>query len=268
MKRLAASLQEPLLALARAAGAAILAARAAATPGVDGRLQGSTKADGSPVTAADLAAHRLIVAGLHQLDPGACVISEEDGDATRSRPVDGRYWLVDPLDGTREFQRGSPEFTVNIGLVEHDLPVFGVVFAPALDLLYWGGDRFGAWRQEGATRRRCRVAPLPRSGESWRVVASRSHLDADTQAWIAARGASDLLAVGSSLKFCRVADGSAHVYPRLAPTHEWDTAAAQAVLEGAGGSVCTPAGARLSYGHPGEPHAGFIAAAGRISAAS
>ena len=256
-------LQAALLTLARDAGAVILKQRSAAAIGADGLLVAADKADGSPVTPADLAAHTVIAQGLAALTPEIPLVSEEDGasaPAPDRAPEPGRFWLVDPLDGTREFRRGSADFTVNIALIDGGVPRFGVVFAPALDLLYWGAAGLGAWRDDGTAVTALHVAPPPTADQPWRVVASRSHLDDDTRAWIAALGDHELLAVGSSLKFCRVAEGAAHVYPRLAPTHEWDTAAAQAVLEGAGGQVCTPGGARLAYGRPGIPHPDFIAA--------
>lgn len=208
-----------------------------------------TKADDSPVTAADLAANRHIVDGLTALTPDIPVLSEEGADVPYAeRRHWTRFWLVDPLDGTKEFIAGSDEFTVNIALIEQDQVRFGVVGIPARNQLYWGGAALGSWRQTGdqpAEPIHCRspVRPL-------RVVASRRHSSADQEALLerlrSARGI-ELTGVGSSLKFCVLAEGIADLYPRFAPTSQWDTAAAQAVLEGAGGRVLGLDGRRFGY---------------------
>ena len=207
-----------------------------------GPAEVSLKADDSPLTEADLAAQRVIAAGLGALQPALPLLSEESAAAPwRERARWRRYWLVDPLDGTKEFLGRNGEFTVNIALVEDGAPVLGVVFAPALDLLYWGAAGQGAWRQQGREAPQAvHSAPL-REGAPLRVVASRRHGGEAVDAWLAALARRfpepELLSMGSSLKICLVAEGRADIYPRLAPTCEWDTAAAQAVLEAAGGSL-------------------------------
>lgn len=205
-----------------------------------------TKDDQSPLTAADMAAHRHIVAGLSALTPHIPVLSEESA----SVPWDvrrgwTRYWLVDPLDGTREFVKKNGEFTVNIALIEGDAPTFGVVYAPALDEMLFGQRGVGAFVCDGdkavpVMARQPADAPL-------RVAASRSHLDTRTAAAIERMGEVEPLGLGSSLKFCRLAEGRLDVYPRFGPTSEWDTAAGQAVLEAAGGVVLRLDGSVLSY---------------------
>lgn len=249
----------PVLALAAEAGQAIMAVyeRAGAEA-----LQVARKGDQSPLTEADLAAHRVLVAGLLHLTPGIPVVSEEDAQPAAPPPAGGWFWLIDPLDGTKEFIARNGEFTVNVALVHDGCPVLGVVLAPALHVAFWGGLEHGAFRRQGeGAAERIRVAPPVAAGASHRVVASRAHLNAETESFIARLGAVDLVQAGSSLKFCRIAEGAADVYPRLAPTCEWDTAAAQAVVEGAGGHVLDLQGKRLRYGKPHgtlNPH--FVAA--------
>ncbi|CEA03267.1 3'(2'),5'-bisphosphate nucleotidase [Pseudomonas saudimassiliensis] len=221
-----------------------------------------TKADDSPVTAADLAANQVIVDGLRALAPEIPVLSEEDADVPfDERQHWARFWLVDPLDGTKEFIAGSDEFTVNIALIEHGEVRFGIVGVPAQDTLYWGGAGLGSWRQQGdepAQPIHCRAPATP-----LRIVASRRHTSADQEALLdrlQQAHNTELLGVGSSLKFCVLAAGEADLYPRFAPTSQWDTAAAQAVLEGAGGRVLDLNGERFSYPHRADwlnPH--FIA---------
>ena len=230
--------------LVRQAGEAIL-------PHWRSELEVQAKADASPVTAADLAAHHILFAGLQALAPEIPVLSEEAADIPLSeRSAWTRWWLVDPLDGTKEFIAGSEEFTVNVALIEQGEVRFGVVGIPASGRCYYGGKDFGAWRSEadGATQP-LRVRPHPAG--SFTVVASRRHSSpAQERLLDSLRGRFGELAlanVGSSLKFCLLAEGSADCYPRLAPTSQWDTAAAQGVLEGAGGEVLEVAGAPLRY---------------------
>jgi 3'(2'), 5'-bisphosphate nucleotidase len=204
------------------------------------------KDDRSPLTAADMASHHLILDGLRALTPELPVLSEESADipwAERQRW--SRYWLVDPLDGTREFVKKNGEFTVNIALIEGDAPVLGVVFAPALDELHYGLRGVGAFVRDGGEdvpilSRRPALAPL-------RIAASRSHLDERTAAAMRRMGEVETQGLGSSLKFCRIAEGRMDVYPRFGPTSEWDTAAAQCVLEAAGGAVLRLDGEPLRY---------------------
>ncbi|MFO7705894.1 MAG: 3'(2'),5'-bisphosphate nucleotidase CysQ [Halopseudomonas sp.] len=207
------------------------------------------KADASPVTAADLAAHQIIVDGLQRLTPDIPVLSEEDAAIPLAqRRHWQRFWLVDPLDGTKEFIAGSDEFTVNIALIEHGQVRFGVVGIPARNSLFWGGKGLGAWRSQhgqSAQAIQCRAA-----GEPLVVVASRRHTSPEQEALLAhlqTQGNVERVNVGSSLKFCLLAEGRADLYPRYAPTCQWDTGAAQAVLEGAGGQVLGLNGQRFSY---------------------
>lgn len=194
------------------------------------------KADNSPVTAADLAAHHLISAGLAAITPQIPVLSEEAADIPWSiRRRWTRWWLVDPLDGTREFIKKNGEFTVNIALIDGGVPVLGVVVAPAIDYIVSAERGIGAWMRidgEDVPMSSARPAPAP-----LRVAASRSHLDERTRRVLDRIGEHERLGLGSSLKFCRIAEGRADVYPRFGPTSEWDTAAGQCVLEAAGGCV-------------------------------
>jgi 3'(2'), 5'-bisphosphate nucleotidase len=203
------------------------------------------KADASPLTQADLAAHRCIVSLLPDLDGGLPILSEESAHIDwPARRAWSRYWLVDPLDGTREFIKKNGEFTVNIALIDRGVPVLGAVYAPAMDWLLVGGHGIGARWQQGAQSGIARVAGAPRP---LRVAASRSHRDITTQAYLDRIGSVDTVGLGSSLKFCKIATGEVDLYPRFGPTSEWDTAAAQAVLEAAGGGVFTLDGAPLRY---------------------
>lgn len=236
----AEALREGAIAIARSAAAAILDVY-----GTDFSVQ--HKSDASPVTAADMAAHRCIVAGLATLSPAIPVLSEE---ATHVVPPAERrgwptYWLVDPLDGTREFVKRNGEFTVNIALVEAGVPVFGVIQAPVTGGLWHGADGFAFRRGVDGVDAplRCRQ---PADGRL-RVAASRSHRDARTSALMARIGDTEPVAMGSSLKFCLLAEGTLDVYPRFGPTSEWDTAAGQAILEAAGGSVVDPRGRPFRY---------------------
>jgi 3'(2'), 5'-bisphosphate nucleotidase len=232
-------LREACLRLATAAGAAILEVYAQ-------DFDVEHKDDNSPLTQADLASHRIIVEGLRALAPDIPVLSEEDADIPWSvRRTWNRHWLVDPLDGTREFVKKNGEFTVNIALVEDGVPVLGVVYAPVFDYLLHAERGAGAFLREAGgdialLTRRPATAPL-------RVAASRSHLDERTAAALQRMGETERHGLGSSLKFCRIAEGRIDVYPRFGPTSEWDTAAAQCVLEGAGGVVLRLDGRPLDY---------------------
>ena len=234
--------------IAQAAGARIMA--------VFGRATAADKADGSPLTEADLAAEHAIAAGLAEAFPALPVVSEEDA-VRRDTSPEGPYVLVDPLDGTREFLSGSGDFTVNIALIVEGAPVAGVVLAPALGRMWLGARGAGARRVEGGQSRPIAVRRPP-AGELV-AVASRSHRDAETEAFLTRLPVAAMRSVGSSLKFCLVAEAAADVYPRFGPTMEWDTAAGQAVLEAAGGHVLTPDGAPFRYGKPGWRNGAFIA---------
>lgn len=238
-------------ALARAAGRVILEVYATDFAVRD-------KADASPVTEADARAEALIVPALRQLAPAVAVVAEE-AMAGGDQPATGRrFWLVDPLDGTREFIQRNGEFTVNIALIEDGEPVLGVVYAPALDRLYAGAQGLGAWSEEAGQRRPIACRRPPPEG-SW-VLSSRSHGDAHAvQAYLRDMRVAGQRVAGSSLKLCLLAAGEADLYPRFGRTMEWDIAAGHAVLAAAGGSVDTPDGAALRYGKPGFENPHFVA---------
>ena len=238
-----------------AAGRAILAIDAQG-------VSADQKSDGSPVTAADRAAEQVLLSALAQVAPGVPVVSEESA-ASHALQAAPRFFLVDPLDGTKEFLKrdGQGAYTVNIGLIEAGLPVAGWVYAPALDRLFGGVLGQGAFEVRGGVQRAIsvrRVAPAQRV-----AVASASHPDAQTQAWLQEQGIAHTTSMGSSLKFCVLACGEADVYPRWGPTMEWDTAAADAVLRAAGGEVTQPDGSPFRYGKPGYRNGAFIAWASR-----
>lgn len=219
------------------------------------------KQDESPLTAADKGAHEVIAAALATLTPDIPVLSEESGPEVMAERLGwSRYWLVDPLDGTKEFVARNGEFTVNIALIEEGKPVWGLVYAPVPDRLWYGGKGLGAWRiDESGTAAIKTHAHV--EGEAWKVVGSRNHLSQATRDYLAPLGEIELVSMGSSLKFCIIAEGGAELYPRLAPTCEWDTAAAQAVLEGAGGSVTQLDGSPLRYTKPDILNPWFVARA-------
>lgn len=246
---------EPLAALARQAGDVVMAVYA-----TDFAVRG--KGDTSPVTEADERAEAVILAGLAQLAPGIPVVAEESVAAGRVPDVSGgRFWLVDPLDGTREFVSRNGEFTVNVALVHDGVPVLGVVAAPALGLMWSGVAGHGAWVQQGSQRRPIACRPVPPEGST--VLASRSHGDAAAlDAFLAGRRVASVRNAGSSLKLCLLAAGEADLYPRLGRTMEWDIAAGHAVLAAAGGRVLDLAGAPLRYGKPGFENPHFAADGG------
>lgn len=219
------------------------------------------KQDESPLTAADKGAHEVIAAALATLTPDIPVLSEESGPEVMAERLGwSRYWLVDPLDGTKEFVARNGEFTVNIALIQDGKPVWGLVYAPVPDRLWYGGKGLGAWRiDESGTAAIKTHAHV--EGEAWKVVGSRNHLSQATRDYLAPLGEIELVSMGSSLKFCIIAEGGAELYPRLAPTCEWDTAAAQAVLEGAGGSVTQLDGSPLRYTKPDILNPWFVARA-------
>lgn len=216
------------------------------------------KEDQSPITAADVASHDVIVRGLRALTPDIPILSEEGAAIPwEERQHWNTFWLIDPIDGTLEFTRRSGEFTVNIALIENGEPVLGVVTAPALKEAFWGVKGEGAHKRDWAGKvARIKVA-LP--GASMLVVASKNHLNEDTRNFIEKLGEHELVQAGSSLKFCRIAEGRADCYPRLSPTCEWDTAAAHAVLVAAGGKVETLEGKPLRYGKEDLVNPWFVA---------
>ena len=216
------------------------------------------KLDGSPVTAADQAAEEILLAALGVAAPGITIISEENA-ASHEINAQDLFFLVDPLDGTREFLRadGQGAFTINIALIEKGQPVMGIVYAPALDRLFHAEAGQPPVEIKGGSRSQLAVRPVPAAGAV--AVASYSHRDPETDAWLAIQGITETMAIGSSLKFCLVASGAADVYPRFGPTMEWDTAAGDAVLRAAGGGVETPEGAELTYGKADYRNGAFIA---------
>lgn len=221
-------------------------------------FQVQTKDDNSPITEADLASHRVITEGLKKLTPNIPILSEESANAPwEERKHWTRFWLVDPIDGTKEFTNRTDEFTVNIALIENGEPVMGVVTAPALNEAYWGIKGQGAWKREadGSERRLEVIEPAG----AIRAVASKSHMNEDTRHFIKQLGEHELVQAGSSLKFCRIAEGEADIYPRLGPTCEWDTGAAHAVLVAAGGKVTQLDGTPLVYGKEDVLNPYFVA---------
>jgi 3'(2'), 5'-bisphosphate nucleotidase len=261
-----ATLIPDLVAIARRAGEAILQVYA-------DDFEVLSKDDQSPLTRADLASHAIIRDALRALTPNTPVMSEESAQAPfETRSAWREYWLVDPLDGTKEFVNRNGEFTVNIALIRDHRPVAGVVHVPVREQTYWGvigtDGHHGAWRQDGdtepvalSTRRPPAEVPV--------VVGSRSHANPKLVDRLEALGPHELVSMGSSLKFCLVAEGSADLYPRLGPTSEWDTGAAQAVVEAAGGAVLELDGRPLGYNRKaevlnpwflvlGDPEAGWI----------
>ena len=208
------------------------------------------KQDNSPLTEADQRAHELIAQRLAELPLAIPVLSEEDVAAFPGPDAQGRYWLVDPLDGTKEFIKRNGEFTVNIALIENGYPVAGVVHAPVLDVTYFASRGLGAHKQVGKQAAQPMRCSGPTGGQPWRVVGSRSHAGDSLAAFLARLGDHTLVSMGSSLKFCLVAEGSADLYPRLGPTSLRDTAAAQCVVEQAGGQVLRLDGKRLCYANP------------------
>lgn len=250
-----------------AAGNAILRVR-------ENGVARTDKADGSPVTEADLAADRIIIEGLEEIAPGIPAITEETYTAsTDSEPP--QYWCVDPLDGTKGFINGGKDFTVNIALIVDRAPVLGVIYAPALGLL-WAGHGGSAWRRAITTPSAAAslddfspkepISVITADLENPAVVATKAHRGPALEAWIDQLNVRDSIAVGSSLKFCTIAEGKADLYPRIGPTMEWDTAAGQAIVEAAGGRVLGADGQRFGYGKPGRLN-GYFAAMARIDGA-
>ncbi|MEM8983180.1 MAG: 3'(2'),5'-bisphosphate nucleotidase CysQ [Pseudomonadota bacterium] len=235
-----ADLRSAAISIARDAAAAILRV-------YEREFDVQAKDDQSPLTEADLAAHAIIIKGLTELTPAVPCLSEEGAlPAFDERGRWHRYWLIDPLDGTKEFVNRNGEFTVNIALIEGGYPVLGVVHVPVTNVTYSGGEKLGGFVQHGDSPEMA-IAVATRCNGPIRVVASRSHRGANLEPWLESLPETAFVPCGSSLKFCYVAAGEADVYPRFGPTSEWDTGAAQAVAEGAGGRVVTLDGKRLRY---------------------
>ena len=209
------------------------------------------KQDASPLTEADNAAHGLLVEGLCALTPEIPVISEESDEVAKGSVTTGNlFWLVDPLDGTKEFIKGTNQFTVNVALIEAGRPVVGIVHAPAFNLTYYGLLDSGSWRQNG-DEHPIAISIRPADSARMSVVASKDHAGPLVEAMLGRLSSPQLQSMGSSLKFCLVAEGEADLYLRDLPTMEWDTAAAQCVVEGAGGGVCSLNGMPLQYSKAG-----------------
>jgi 3'(2'), 5'-bisphosphate nucleotidase len=229
-KELLIQLHEPVIALARSAGERILQIYRTA-------FEVSEKTDHSPVTAADIAANEIIMGGLQKLTPKIPVLSEEGKLVdfnVRSKWT--RLWLIDPLDGTREFVKKNDEFAVIIALVEEQVPVLGVVYAPVKDYVYFASSGNGAYKQKGSAKP-VKIQVKGTVEQPIRVAGSRSHADKRLELYLEQLGKHSLLTLGSALKACLVAEGKADIYPRFGPTSEWDTAAAQCILEEAGGGL-------------------------------
>ena len=244
----AAALMEPLTRLVIRAGAAILAINRAS-------IKINSKVDGSPVTEADLAADQIINDGLARLIPGVPVLSEERADLAKP-PFEGSFFLIDPLDGTKEFVAGRAEFTVNLALVTNGTPILGIIGAPALGLIWRGLVGRGAERlttNDGTVvAEPIHTRPFPQAGNPWIVAVSRSHGDPRTDAFIDGRPGAIREVLGSAVKFGRVAEGAVDIYPRLAPTREWDVAAGHAIVTAAGGRITDGQGADLKFGKGGK----------------
>jgi 3'(2'), 5'-bisphosphate nucleotidase len=235
------TLLKDIVALAHRAGTAILDVYSREDFGT------TYKEEGSPLTLADRAANSVITAGLAAIAPGIPILSEESKvEPYEVRKNWRRLWIVDPLDGTKEFIKRNGEFTVNIALVEHGRPLLGVVYAPALGVTYYGARGFGAFRLKSSASVPVSVS-APVAGSPVKVVASRSHRGDALDGFLEKAGPYEVVSMGSSLKFCLVAEGTAHLYPRLGPTMEWDTAAAHCVVEAAGGKVTDLEGRALVY---------------------
>jgi len=240
MKCVSMDLLEQVEVIAREAAAAIM--------GVYARdFTAREKEDKSPLTEADTAAHEVITRRLERLQPVLPILSEEAVGDFSGADNAGRYWLVDPLDGTKEFIKRNGEFTVNIALIEKSRSILGVVYAPVLDVAYLAAEGLGAFKVAAdGIRTAIRVAEHT-EGAPWRVVGSRSHAGNSLTEFLQQLGAYELIPMGSSLKLCLVAEGNADVYPRMGQTSLWDTAAAQCVVEQAGGGVIQLTGEPLSY---------------------
>lgn len=238
--------------LAREAGVAIMQVYDGQKP-----LEATHKSDDSPVTAADIAAHTIILQGLQTLTPEIPVLSEEDPQTWETRQSWDRYWLVDPLDGTKEFLKRNGEFTVNIALIEKGKAVLGVVYAPVLNVMYSAAEG-KAWKEEnGGVRNQIHV----RDARPPLVVISRSHGDDELKEYLQQLGEHQTTSIGSSLKFCLVAEGQAQLYPRFGPTNIWDTAAGHAVATAAGAHVHDWQGKSLDY----TPRESFLNPGFRVS---
>lgn len=251
-----AELLPHIVSLAREAGQAILRVYAEVNPAV------SCKSDSSPLTHADLASHHAILSGLARLSPDWPVLSEESAEVPfDQRKSWRRFWMVDPLDGTREFLRRSGDFTVNIALIEANIPILGVVYAPLIDKMYFASRGTGAFKVDREIISQIKAAKAEKA--TLRILVSRSHRsqNENLERFTGDSENCQFIAMGSSLKFCLLAEGAADIYPRMGPTMEWDTAAAQCILEEAGGHITDLDGNPLRYNKPVLRNSGFLARA-------
>ncbi len=241
------SLIDPLVRTARKAGSEVMEVHQMGAQAV-------SKPDGSPVTEADRRAEAIVLSGLDQAAPGIPVVSEEN-PSSHDMTVGELFFLVDPLDGTKEFLKGNGAgaFTINIALIERGEPVLGVVFAPALGRMFWGAKNVGSF-EEGKP---IQVRPLPNDGAQ--ALVSVSHMEERTSCWLTEHAICKTIPIGSSLKFCLLANGEADVYPRFGPTMEWDTAAGDAILRAAGGNMRTVPDGEFVYGKAGFRNGPFLA---------
>ena len=216
------------------------------------------KEDGSPVTEADKASEKIILTGLKKFMPGTKIISEETL-SNHHKNVGRKFFLVDPLDGTKEFLKrdGKGSFTVNIGLIENNIPIMGIIYAPALDELYFGCQNFGAWKIKDGKKAKISISSPQKDKVT--AVASESHRDVATNQWLKYNNIKKIIYIGSSLKFCLVASGYADVYPRFGPTMEWDTAAGHAILSASGGALTNTDLSKFNYGKNLFKNGPFIA---------
>jgi 3'(2'), 5'-bisphosphate nucleotidase len=215
-------------------------------------IEVSYKSDHSPLTNADLHANQIIVDALQKDYPEIPILTEEAMSDFNGPNHEGCYWLIDPLDGTKEFIKRNGEFTVNIALVKEGEPILGIVLAPEKNILYRGAKNHGAYKREGdGDLKKIHVVPHA-PGSTWIVAGSRSHADKAFDTWLASLGDHEVIPMGSSLKMCLIAEGAAHIYPRLGPTSLWDTAAAHAVLKEAGGEIKDLNGKVLNYADPSQ----------------
>jgi 3'(2'), 5'-bisphosphate nucleotidase len=246
-----AAIQLPgLLSLAKEAGAGILSIYKAV-------IEVTLKEDRSPLTQADQISHNIIVKGLTALTPGIPIISEEGKDIPyETRRSWETYWCVDPLDGTKEFIKRNGEFTVNIALMSHNQPVFGIIYVPVTGELYYGGEGIGSWKEDAAGNKKQIYAD--KESEEWVAVGSKSHASADEGDLLKQYNVQSTTAIGSSLKFCLIAEGKAHIYYRQGPTMEWDTAAGQAIAVYSGAIMTDANGELFKYNKPSLLNGGFL----------
>lgn len=247
---------ENLLDIAKRAGDAILEIYTSNDMGIE------SKKDDSPLTKADNAANDIICEGLKNITPNIPIISEENKAIPyEQRKAQSYLWMVDPLDGTKEFIKKNGEFTVNIALIHEQRSIAGVVYAPVLDLMYYAIENEGAYVIQNNEQRKLSANQFQKTDKHLRIVCSRSHLNDETQLFVDSCSEPDLIAKGSSLKFLIIAEGNAELYPRLAPTMEWDTAAAHIILTESGGKMYQPDGSKILYNKENLLNPHFIATA-------